>query len=66
MSAGVPIVPIVFKNALDALPKHAIVVRPATIETVVHEPIQPTGWTLENLDQKIAEIHRLYEETLRE
>ncbi len=31
MQAGVPIVPIVFRNALDALPKHAFVVRQATI-----------------------------------
>ena len=66
MAARVPIVPIVFKNALDALPKHAIVVRPATIEAVVHEPVLTDDWTLENLDQKIGELHQLYEATLEE
>lgn len=64
MAAGVPIVPIVFRNALDALPKHGVVVRPATIEVVVHPPIPTTGWTAERLDAEITAIHRLYEETL--
>jgi len=66
MAAKVPIVPIVFKNALDALPKHGVFVRPATIEAVVHKPIPTDDWTAENLEQKIATVHRLYQRTLRE
>jgi putative phosphoserine phosphatase/1-acylglycerol-3-phosphate O-acyltransferase len=66
MAAKVPIVPIVFKNALDALPKHAMFVRPATVEAVVHKPIATGDWTPENLRQKIAAIHRLYQKTLRD
>jgi putative phosphoserine phosphatase/1-acylglycerol-3-phosphate O-acyltransferase len=66
MAAKVPIVPIVFKNALDALPKHAIFVRPATIEAVVHKPITTDDWTLDNLEEKIAGVHRLYRRTLRQ
>jgi putative phosphoserine phosphatase / 1-acylglycerol-3-phosphate O-acyltransferase len=66
MAAKVPIVPIVFKNALDALPKHAMFVRPATVETVVHKPIATSDWTPENLPQKIAAIHRLYQKTLKD
>jgi putative phosphoserine phosphatase / 1-acylglycerol-3-phosphate O-acyltransferase len=66
MAAKVPIVPIVFKNALDALPKHAMFVRPATVEAVVHKPIATGDWTPANLRQKIAAIHRLYERTLRD
>src|SRR5262249_35007455 len=54
MAANVPVVPIVFRNALDALPKHAAVVRPATVEVVVHPPIPTTKWTAETLDQEIA------------
>ena len=64
MSAKVPIVPIVFLNALDALPKHAVVVRPATIEAVVHPPIETTGWTAGDLDREIARVERLYADTL--
>ena len=64
MAAKVPIVPIVFRNALDALPKHAIFVRPATVGAVVHPPILTDTWTVDDLDARIAEIHRLYTETL--
>jgi len=66
MAAKVPIVPIVFKNALDALPKHGIIVRPATIEAVVHKPIPTDDWTLENLESKISAVQRLYDRTLRD
>jgi putative phosphoserine phosphatase/1-acylglycerol-3-phosphate O-acyltransferase len=64
MATGVPIIPVVLKNALDALPRHAIVVRPATVEVVVCPPIPTDDWTLGNLNEKIAEIHDLYNEIL--
>ncbi|MFQ5668069.1 MAG: HAD-IB family hydrolase [Candidatus Binatia bacterium] len=64
MAAKVPIVPIVFRNALDALPKHAFVIRPATVEVVVHAPISTDTWTRQDLDQRIAAIHRLFTDTL--
>ncbi len=66
MATGVPIVPIVLKNALDALPRHGLVVRPATVEVVVHPPISTEGWKLEDLDDHIAEVRDLYEQTLAE
>jgi len=64
MAAKAPIVPIVFRNALDALPKHAYFVRSAVIEAVVHPPILTDDWTVETLDERIEEIHKLYEDTL--
>jgi putative phosphoserine phosphatase/1-acylglycerol-3-phosphate O-acyltransferase len=66
MAAKVPIVPIVFKNALDALPKHGIVVRSATVEAVVHKPIPTDDWTRENLHEKITAVQRLYQRTLKQ
>jgi putative phosphoserine phosphatase/1-acylglycerol-3-phosphate O-acyltransferase len=66
MAAGVPIVPIVFKNALDALPKHALFVRPATIEVVVHRPIPTHEWTPKDLERRVSSVRRLYERTLRD
>lgn len=65
MQAGVPIVPIVFRNALDALPKHAVVVRPATVDVVVHPPIFTAGWTPGDLEARVGAIHQLYVDTLR-
>jgi putative phosphoserine phosphatase/1-acylglycerol-3-phosphate O-acyltransferase len=64
MQAGVPIVPVVFRNVLDALPKHAIIVRPSTIEAVVLPPIDTSSWTLESLDDEIAAIRNQYIEVL--
>ena len=64
MVAKRPIVPIVFRNTLDVLPKHGTVLRPATVEVVVHKPIATTGWTRRNLDRHVEEIHGLFEATL--
>jgi putative phosphoserine phosphatase/1-acylglycerol-3-phosphate O-acyltransferase len=64
MAAKAPLVPIVFKNTLDVLPKHGIVLRPATVEVVVHKPISTVGWKRKDLDRHIADVHRLFEDTL--
>jgi putative phosphoserine phosphatase/1-acylglycerol-3-phosphate O-acyltransferase len=64
MAAKVPIVPIVFMNALDALPKHAMIVRPATVHAVVHPPIETSSWQVADLDREISAIHDLYRQTL--
>jgi putative phosphoserine phosphatase/1-acylglycerol-3-phosphate O-acyltransferase len=66
MQAGVPIVPVVFRNVLDAFPKDATIVRPATIEAVVLEPIDTTNWTVEALDEEIAEIRQRFLEILHQ
>lgn len=64
MQAGVPIVPIVFRNVLDALPKDAMVVRPATIEAVVLPPVETDDWSVESLDDEIEAIRARYLEIL--
>ncbi|MFT5040889.1 MAG: putative phosphoserine phosphatase/1-acylglycerol-3-phosphate O-acyltransferase, partial [Hyphomicrobiaceae bacterium] len=64
MAAGAPVVPIVIHNALDALPKHAMVVRPTTIKITVFPPIDTTAWDDSSLSERIAEIRDLYLETL--
>ncbi len=63
-SLGVPIVPVVLKNALDALPRNGMVIRAATVDVVVHPPIPTSEWRQEDLDQHIAEIENLYRETI--
>ena len=64
MQAGVPIVPVVFRNALDALPKHGLVVRPATVEAVVLPPVETSTWTRATLDAEIEAIRDRYLEVL--
>ncbi|MDH3686144.1 MAG: HAD-IB family hydrolase [Myxococcales bacterium] len=64
MQAGVPIVPIVFRNALDVLPRGAVVMRPAIVEAVVLPPIETSGWTREQLDDEIEAVRNQYLEVL--
>jgi putative phosphoserine phosphatase/1-acylglycerol-3-phosphate O-acyltransferase len=64
MQAGVPIVPIVFKNTLDVLPRGAIVLRPANVEAVVLPPIDTTGWTRDSLDAEIEGVRKRFLEVL--
>ena len=66
MQADVPIVPIVFRNVLDAFPKNAQVVRPATIEAIVLPPIDPSEWTLDTLEDEIDTIRKRYLEILHQ
>jgi len=64
MQAGVPIVPVVFRNVLDALPKDALVVRPATVEVVVLPPVDTSDWTVEGLNDEVDAIRNQYLEVL--
>jgi putative phosphoserine phosphatase/1-acylglycerol-3-phosphate O-acyltransferase len=64
MQARVPIVPVVFRNVLDALPKDGLVIHPATVEAVVLPPIDTSGWTRETLDDEIEAIHARYVQVL--
>ena len=64
MQGGVPIVPIVFRNVLDAMPRDALLVRPATIEAVVLPPIDTSNWTVEGLNDEIRTIRDRYIDVL--
>ncbi|HYC53782.1 MAG TPA: HAD-IB family hydrolase [Candidatus Binatia bacterium] len=64
MSAGVPVVPIVIHNAVDALPKHGIIIRPASVEVTVLPPVSTSDWTHDNLDEKIEQIAGEYRRVL--
>jgi len=66
MEAGVPIVPVVFRNVLDAYPKNARVVRPATIEAIVLPPIDTRDWTREDIPERVDAIRSGYLEILRQ
>ena len=66
MEAGVPIVPVVFRNVLDALPKGAVIVRPAVIEAEVLPPVDTTDWTLDTYEGEIQRIRDMYLDVLHQ
>ena len=48
LRAGVPIVPVVFRNAGELLAPRANVVRSGTVDICVLEPIDTSDWTTDN------------------
>ncbi len=66
MQAGVPIVPIVIRNAGELMWRNARTARTGTVEVLVHEPIPTTGWTKADLDAAVEQVQKLYEDTLEE
>ncbi|MDX2303108.1 MAG: HAD-IB family hydrolase [Microscillaceae bacterium] len=60
MQAHVPLVPIVIKNAHDAMPKGSSLFRPTAVEVVVLPPVSTADWHAEYLDQHIADVRQLF------
>ena len=64
MQGGVPIVPIVIRNAGEVLWRGSKVMRPGVVDVHVHEPISVADWTAETLDDRIADVRTLFLQTL--
>lgn len=64
MSAGIPVVPIVIRNAEVIAARDSSTFNPGTVDVVVHAPIPVDDWTHDNLEERIAEVRQLYLETL--
>ncbi|MCW2722026.1 MAG: haloacid dehalogenase [Pseudonocardia sp.] len=64
MQAGVPIVPIVIRNAGELMWRGASTVREGTVQVTVLPPVSTDGWTVEDLDKHVEEVRDLYVETL--
>ena len=65
MAAGIPIVPIVIRNAEVIAARDSSTFNPGTVDVVVYPPIPIDGWTVENLPGRIAEVRKLYLDTLK-
>ena len=66
MSAGIPIVPIVIRNAEVIAARDSSTFNPGTVDVVVYPPIPIDDWTHENLSDRIAEVRQLYLDTLKD
>lgn len=60
MQAGVPLVPVIIKNAHDAMPRGTSIFKPSAIEVVVLPAIDVKDWTLENLSERIQDVRGLF------
>jgi putative phosphoserine phosphatase / 1-acylglycerol-3-phosphate O-acyltransferase len=64
MQAGVPMVPIVIRNAGELMWRRSMVINPGTVDVAVLEPIPAGHWTVEDLDARVAEVRQLFVDTL--
>ena len=60
MQAGVPMVPIVIRNAGDVAPKGDFVFRPATVDVEVLPPVDTSNWQTETLDDHVREVRNMF------
>ncbi len=64
MAAGLPVVPIVIRNAEALGGRNGVAIHPGVIDVAVLEPISVADWTLDTLSERIAEVRQLYVDTL--
>lgn len=66
MAAGVPIVPIVIRNAEVIAERNSSTFNAGRVDIAVFPPISVDDWTTENLNERIAEVRQLYLDTLKD
>ncbi len=66
MTAGIPIVPIVIRNADDIGSRDAFFMRPGTIDVTVLPPISTNDWSLDDLEERIEAVRDLYVATMED
>jgi putative phosphoserine phosphatase / 1-acylglycerol-3-phosphate O-acyltransferase len=64
MAAGIPIVPIVIRNAEIIAARNSTTMNPGTVDVAVFPPISVKDWTVDTLSDRIAEVRQLYVDTL--
>lgn len=64
MQAGVPMVPIVIRNAGELMWRNARTMRSGVVDVVVLPPIPTDAWTAEGLDAEVARVRQLFLDAL--
>jgi putative phosphoserine phosphatase/1-acylglycerol-3-phosphate O-acyltransferase len=66
MATGIPIVPIVIRNAEVVAERNSSTFSAGKVDVAVFPPIPVDDWTTENLSDRIAEVRQLYLDTLKD
>lgn len=64
MQAGVPIVPIVIRNAGEVMWRGAQTIRPGTVEVAVLEPVDTSDWEAKKIAEHAAAVREMFLSTL--
>src|SRR5207245_1627449 len=66
MQAGVPLVPVVLRNAGQLMWRGEALVHPGTLQVAVLDPIPTASWRVEDLDDHIADVRRRFQAALEQ
>src|SRR5206468_8312835 len=61
MQAGVPLVPVVLRNAGQLMWRGEAIVHPGTLQVAVLEPIPTADWRVEDLADHVAGVRRRFQ-----
>ncbi|MBF6337886.1 HAD-IB family hydrolase [Nocardia abscessus] len=64
MQAGVPVIPVVIRNAGEVCWRNAMVARPGTVDVAILDPIDVSKWDPADLDENVARVRQLFIDTL--
>ncbi len=64
MQAGVPVVPVVIRNAGEIMRPHSLVISDGTVDVAVLKPISSKGWTVKNVGRQAEKVRQLYLDTM--
>ncbi len=62
--AGVPIIPVVIRNAGEIAWRNSMIARPGTVDVAVLAPIDVSAWDPADLDAEVEKVRQLYLDTL--
>ncbi|WP_280402034.1 1-acylglycerol-3-phosphate O-acyltransferase [Nocardia carnea] len=64
--AGVPVIPVVIRNAAEIGRRDSMIARPGTVDIAILPPIDITARTPAELDREVAAVRQRYLDTLRD
>lgn len=62
--AGVPVVPIIIRNAGELMWRDSFTLKSGTIQVVVQPPIDVSQWAENEIRERVAEVRQMYADTL--
>ncbi|WP_330228263.1 HAD-IB family hydrolase [Nocardia sp. NBC_00508] len=64
IQAGVPVIPIVIRNAGEICWRNAMVARRGTVDVAILDPIDVSAWNPDDMDENVERVRQLFIDTL--
>ncbi|MFD3744321.1 1-acylglycerol-3-phosphate O-acyltransferase [Nocardia sp. NPDC058633] len=64
IQAGVPVIPVVVRNAGEIAWRDSAIARPGVVDVAVLAPIDVSGWDPAAMDDEVEQVRQLFENTL--